>query len=1013
MSEEALARYAPLAYPYAGIAICREGPCSQGSGSREIIGIFCRLASNRLQTPVSPGDMKTISTKRRALCGLLTLVTAGQMAFSPIASALDIRLVFDEAASDSPSFDPDGNLLSDIMEEAASYWEGVIKDSKTVTITYRYTADTGGLANAQITDTYPDGKPKAGDIDVDTITPSPWYFDPSPWSHEHWAMQDKLYRDLGANEQGVRFTLGTAPPEVLEVSYRGSARADAPAAVRNGFDIYTSMLHEIGHILGLSARYSSPGDVDFVTDRDFSGGTAFRPRFYVANDLSIERGHLNWSVIANNPLMCGSCAETGARRMPTALDIISIASLAGWTSLDLPRMDFLGAQSPDFSTAANWMGNRIPDSSDAAYIRRTGATDLSRDVRVNRLHIGGQSVVYTGNRTLAVNSSTTLRNDQGGFIKPMILVEAGGHLETRELIVRPDTIFSLDQGSALVTDFILNEGDFQGNGEIDVRDGFFNDGGVIQGMNNRVLTLRSGGGATLDLDGQGTRETGTMEAHSGDLKIDDLLTDSISSTVSVRTGRFVEFVKGWTLDEEGELILDGGVNPDPAGRAKIKGRGTLRGAVTVDNQASMVSPITGYDGSDPIYGSAHTISGNAEVSLADSDDRLTLFGATIERGAEFSGQGALWSGTGSELELRNRVHIGVSFVNRGHRLTMQQGEVGKVSAKRLTLQEPGTINFGLIDLPQTDEYDQFEVERSASIGGTLEVIFGVNLPPIGTRWKIIEAASVSGAFSQFEYSGLSPFRTAYLEYFEREVHVVIGGPRIISQLRIPDEWPVGTVWPLPRFEDLEILVEEVDPEVIRVFPTELVAVGVGTSPLRVVLKDQFENRRVIEQEVTVIASEGNLTSLIARGDMAAWLESYVDGEHDRFGGRLDVDDDGDGVTRLWEYVHGGNPVGADPQAMRFRRENGKVVALEFRVARRALSRFAFQLERSQDGDNWTTIRMKPTVSSSGAGEHLVRLVWALENSSPEARGKIRDALFRLRIGYDGDGDDDETEEGNS
>ena len=473
--------------------------------------------------------MNQLHTKiRSGIARPLILTAASFLAFSVPAAAIEIELVFDSDGLESADFDPNADKLKAIMEEAAATWESIITDSRTVTITYRYAQlqnpnnpNSVTLANAAMTDQYPNDNPKAGVINVASDTPNAWYFDPRPWENEHWTMVPKLYRDLGAQEQSIRFNRLAPPPDVLEVSYRGAANADAPVAVTNGYDLYSTAMHEIGHILGLNSAVSEGDPSDFLSNPVFSGGDAFRPKFKPGS----EGAHLESSVVANRPLMCGGCGELGARRLPTALDVISIATRGKWGSINLPRKDFLGAVGVDFNTEGNWMGNQTPDSGEA-FVRGAGLAELSRDIRVNSLYIGGQSIVDTQANSLAVNSVTVLIDDQaGGLIKPMLLVPVGGHLETRNLNIGEGTIFALDLGSALVTDVVVNEGELQGRGAIDMSDGLSNDGGVIQGMSDGLLTLRSGGGVSFDLDGRGTRESGTMEAHWGDVSVEGRLTD--------------------------------------------------------------------------------------------------------------------------------------------------------------------------------------------------------------------------------------------------------------------------------------------------------------------------------------------------------------------------------------------------------------------------------------------------------------------------------------------------------
>ena len=64
-------------------------------------------------------------------------------------------------------------------------------------------------------------------------------------------------------------------------------------------------------------------------------------------------------------LMCSGCGNEELRRMPSATDIFAAATGADWTSIDLPRQDFLTGS--DWNTGSNWEGNQVPGSADDAW----------------------------------------------------------------------------------------------------------------------------------------------------------------------------------------------------------------------------------------------------------------------------------------------------------------------------------------------------------------------------------------------------------------------------------------------------------------------------------------------------------------------------------------------------------------------------------------------------------------------------------------------------------------------
>ncbi|MFT5405292.1 MAG: hypothetical protein ACI9DF_004139 [Verrucomicrobiales bacterium] len=233
------------------------------------------------------------------------------------------------------------------MEAAAEVWEDIIKDQGfgLLVIDYGYAEGTNGLANAVVTQTLL-GRPSAARLLVDTIEEDgdelPWYFDPDPLANTHWHMRSALAKDLSIAESSTRFRFD--PPEQLEVSYRGEARESAPQEVKDNYDLFTSVLHEMGHCLGMAKSYN--GAVTEVADGDYD------LHEIVSNELGTDwaalihdgkAGHLEWGPgKTNNPLMCGDCAESGVRRLPSALDALAVSQAGGWTEINLPQKEYSG-----------------------------------------------------------------------------------------------------------------------------------------------------------------------------------------------------------------------------------------------------------------------------------------------------------------------------------------------------------------------------------------------------------------------------------------------------------------------------------------------------------------------------------------------------------------------------------------------------------------------------------------------------------------------------------------------
>ena len=343
----------------------------------------------------------------------------------------------------------------------------------------------------------------------------------------------------------------------------------------------------------------------------------------------------------------------------------------------------------------------------------------------------------------------------------------------------------------------------------------------------------------------------------------------------------------------------------------------------------------------------------------------------------------------------------MTLVNAGHRLDLHRGEIGKVSARRLNLLESGNINFDLEDLPQTDLFDAFEVTNDVIVGGGVQVTFADPFPPVGTHWPIIKADSVSGQFSRQEFIGLSRWRTAWIEYYDREVHVVIGGPEIIDHADLPDRFPWDTDYRIAHAPDDHLLLETSNPGVLRIQGNHIAGHGAGTATLRISIWNREGVLSVVEREITVEEPEPGQSApdrdiFVARGDTADWLAENIDPGSELGSLRLDVDDDQDSIPRIWEYVHGGNPNQADPTAYSIEWSGLEPMEFSAPMAHRAAGRFDLRVERSRDGRFWTELPGRPNYTPSVEGGSVGVARWTL-GVDQNLAGNPKRCFYRLRI----------------
>jgi len=330
------------------------------------------------------------------------------MLCGPRATAINIILDYEpQNNSENPSFDANGAKLTAIMQAAAAHWESIILDDHDLTVRYWYdNLDDGFLGQGGNLDSS-SNRVNIGRIRFDTRdinnTLRNWYFDPTPTNDSEFAMQHQSYATDGNPAWFAGPPLGG-----VEIGYRGVA-SNGPAS--GNYDIYSTAVHEIGHLLGLinglSAIDTEVLDGDFDIPPGLMNGhvsavrTADPPPY---NDVG-EYAHIR----PDTALMCDMCAAPSARRQSTAIDILAMASASDWTNIDLPRK--MLAQGHDFNDTSGWLMGQAPGNFDDAFITIGGdfvsPIAMTADDSVGSLTVI-RSYVSLEAHELFVNRTTTI-----------------------------------------------------------------------------------------------------------------------------------------------------------------------------------------------------------------------------------------------------------------------------------------------------------------------------------------------------------------------------------------------------------------------------------------------------------------------------------------------------------------------------------------------------------------------------------------------------------------------------
>lgn len=207
---------------------------------------------------------------------------------------------------------PPGNLagggnLDDLFNQACDWWEAVYcGDAHTVTLRYRWGALSPGVLGTHTLQAQ-SGNPNRetlGRLTFDNDGSTAFFADPTPESASEYTVYAPLERDLG----GGLFNTARY--------YRNST-----GAATNRIDLYSVVLHEVGHGLGLSSanvsyqqEIAGDNEIDVVAPQPLPGTKI--PTTPGSAHLSVFRALME------------PAATPSTRRIPAGVDVLTNAQLS-------------------------------------------------------------------------------------------------------------------------------------------------------------------------------------------------------------------------------------------------------------------------------------------------------------------------------------------------------------------------------------------------------------------------------------------------------------------------------------------------------------------------------------------------------------------------------------------------------------------------------------------------------------------------------------------------------------
>ncbi len=592
--------------------------------------------------------MATHTVKRVAL-------VAGLLCAAAPASAINIITTYNPAGAGAvnPAFDVGATQLDDIFNAVEAYYEDIFEDGgHTLTINFWYTDLPTLLGDHDFISADGNNRENVANIKIDTRVGNggalrSYFYDNTPTLNEEFNMTQTLWRDIGGANQADWYNFTNPVPDTFEVGFRGAATGGG--AVGN-IDMFTLVLHEVGHALGMSS--ASPGTQNEASiDQDYD----FNPNFVFGAALAADTvdqpsdflGHLD----DPNALMFPSLGGAGNRILPSHSDLMAMAAGNNYLTVDAPRREFFGGG--NWNNDFNWTGTRDPDSNDDAFVRDSqgAGTVISASLTANgfaqNLQVSEGANVDINSFKLDITQDVTVTGQDSD-----IFINAGGELEADEAFIQDQAEIQMTGGLVDVRRLTIDLGTQleavnAAAASVDVSERLVNNG-VIDVDGASTITFTSVSATAWDLDG--TSGDGELFANGGNLIFDTGgLLDAFDGTMHIDGGFFIRIDAAWTLGSNGGLIdMNGGDTALEA--ARVTG-GTVTisgGTVDVDDVGGDGSTIGQAQFDAPVTMTSGSITIGVDDSL-DFDNTTQITGGTItlaqDASLDFNGTTSIGGGT--------------------------------------------------------------------------------------------------------------------------------------------------------------------------------------------------------------------------------------------------------------------------------------------------------------------------------------------------------------------------------